>query len=374
MEFSVMKHRTFTVFLFAALTACLLQAADKAPMFSASSLRPGDVLEISVFRSSEFSKSVRIEEDGTFQFPLCGEINAAGMTPKSVARELEKRLRDKKLITDPQVDVFVSTWAQRTVYILGEVKTSMSLELPTYGHMTALQAISTAGGFTESADLTRVAVLRRDASGKNLVRLAVDVTALASMGSGGDSFILEPEDTLIVPKASPVFITGLIGTTGAQNIDTQNPPLCSELIVRCGGLQDGADQENIKIIRTDENGKTNVLIISIKMRADGTFENDIRIKPGDYIVASAATQIQVFGEVNTQGPLTLRPDETITASQAITRAGGFKASAKKNDVILIRDKEFRHLNLKRLYEDERSLNNDETLKNGDILFVKESLF
>lgn len=360
------------LFLIAAMAGATSFLHAGPSTFSASSLRPGDVLGISVFRVSEFSKSVRIEEDGTFQFPLCGEIKAAGMTPKAVARELEKRL--KQQIANPQVDVFVSDWAQRTVYILGEVKSSMSLELPTYGHMTALQAISTAGGFTESADLTRVAVLRRDATGQNLVRLPVDVTALASMNSGGDTFILEPEDTLIIPKAAPVFITGLINTTGAQNIDTQHPPLCSELVVRCGGLKDGADQENIRIIRTDEKGATNVLTASIKLLENGTFVNDIRIKSGDYIIASAATQIQVFGEVNTQGPLTLRPDETITASQAITRAGGFKASARKGDVILIRAKEFRHINLKKLYEDEKAMANDIQLQNGDILFVKESLF
>ena len=103
-------------------------------------------------------------------------------------------------------------------------------------------------------------------------------------------------------------------------------------------------------------------------------ENDIRIRPGDYIIATAATQIQVFGEVYKQGPLTLRPDETITASQAITRAGGFKASARKGDVILIRAKEFRHINLKKLYEDPNAMNNDIQLKSGDILYVKESLF
>ena len=360
------------IFLIVVCALTIHLFGEEPKTFSASSLRPGDVLSITVFRVSEFSKSVRIEEDGTFHYPFCGEIKAVGKTPKQVARELEDLLKSQ--VSNPQVDVFVTEWAQRTVYVLGEVKSSMSLELPTYGHMTALQAISTAGGFTESADLTRVAVLRRDASGKNLVRLPVDVTALASIGSGGDSFILEPEDTLIVPKAAPVFITGLIGSTGVQNIDTQNPPLCSELIVRCGGLKDGADQDRIRIIRTEEKGTTTILTVSIRLLDDGTFANDIRIKPGDYIIATAASQIQVFGEVNHQGPLLLRPDETITASQAITRAGGFKPTARKGDVILIRDKEFRHINLKKLYESEKAMNNDIQLKNGDILFVKESLF
>ena len=103
-------------------------------------------------------------------------------------------------------------------------------------------------------------------------------------------------------------------------------------------------------------------------------EESMLILISDAFDASLESKLQVFGEVNTQGPLTLRPDETITASQAITRAGGFKASARKGDVILIRAKEFRHINLQKLYEDEKAMANDIQLQNGDILFVKESLF
>ena len=72
-----------------------------------------------------------------------------------------------QMVTEPLVDVIVSNWAPRTVYIIGEVKSSSSLELPTFGRMTALQAISAAGGFTESADLNNVAVLRRRAANEN---------------------------------------------------------------------------------------------------------------------------------------------------------------------------------------------------------------
>ena len=168
-------------FLNALLTILMLQAglllhgAD-APVSAAakgdddwnpSMLRPGDVLSIEVFRVSEFSRSVRIEDDGSFTYPLCGEIRAAGQTPRDIARVMEKKLALQ--IANPQVEVTVSSWSPRRVYVLGEVRNSSSLELPTYGRMTVLQAISEAGGVTESADLNNVVVLRRT-TGENGVQ------------------------------------------------------------------------------------------------------------------------------------------------------------------------------------------------------------
>ena len=362
-----MRNLTFALILISCFA--LAQTTDD---WKASTLQPGDVLSIHVFRVAEFSKVVRIEEDGTFRYPLCGTIEASGKTARSIAEEIEKRLANAKQVQDPHVDVFVQGWGPRRIYILGEVKSSQSMELPTYGRMTALQALSAAGGFTESADLNNVAVLRR-ADGK-LVRHKIDVSALASRQSGGDDFKLLPEDTLIVPKAPPVFIAGEVKNPTTIFIDTQRPPLVSELIIRAGSMKSGADAGNICIIRTDAKGNRDMIPASLKSQVLGNYENDVRITPGDYVIVGAAEQIYVLGEVRKPGPLTLPPDKTVTASQAIALAGGFTQVAKQNDITLIRNKEIRKLNLKKLYNSIENMERDETLHNGDIIFVQESIW
>lgn len=365
-----MSFRSFLP-LFLSLALCVMAQQD-APL-SASALRPGDVLSVTVFRQTELSRTVRVEEDGSFAYPLCGEVHAVGLTPRQVAKELEKLLTNQ--IADPQVDVFVQTWCHRTVYVLGEVANSMSLELPTYGRMTALQAISAAGGFTELADLNHVAVLRRGGENRDkLVRLPIDVTALASQTSGGDDFLLEPEDTLIVPKAPPVYVAGMVGKPGVYNIDTQRPPLCSEMIIRAGGLVNGADQGHIQVMRVNQKNEQELHIVSIKRMKTGLCEKDLRIESGDYVFVTTAAKIYVLGQVNKPGELDLRPDQVVTASQAIALAGGFKVTAKQSDVILIRDGALERLNLKRLYEDQDNLGNDMDLRPGDILFIRESMW
>ena len=339
--------------------------------WKASTLQPGDVLAISVFRVAEFTKTVRIEEDGTFSYPLCGTIQASGLTARTISTELEKRLKNQ--VADPHVDVFVQEWGPRRIYILGEVKSSQSMDLPTYGRMTALQALSAVGGFTESADLNNVAVLRRQKDGK-LIRHKIDVSALVSRQSGGDDFKLLPEDTLIVPKAPPVFIAGEVNTPTTIFVDTQRPPLVSELIIRAGSMKPGADAGNICIIRMDAKGNRELITASLKSEVLGTYENDVRIAPGDYVLVGTADQIYVLGEVKKPGPLTLPPDKKVTASQAIALAGGFTAVAKQNDVTRIRGKEIKSLNLKKLYNSIESMERDEMLQNGDIIFVQESIW
>ena len=362
-----MRNLTFALILISCFA--LAQTNDD---WKASTLQPGDVLSIQVFRVAEFSKVVRIEEDGTFRYPLCGTITASGQTARAIAEEIEKRLANAKQVQDPHVDVFVQDWGPRRIYILGEVKSSQSMELPTYGRMTALQALSAAGGFTESADLNNVAVLRRT-DGK-LIRHKIDVSALASRQSGGDDFKLLPEDTLIVPKAPPVFIAGEVNNPTTIFIDTQRPPLVSELIIRAGSMKPGADAGNICIIRTDAKGNRDMIPASLKSQVLGNYENDVRITPGDYVLVGAAEQIYVLGEVKKPGPLTLPPDKSITASQAIALAGGFTQVAKQNDITLIRNKIIKKLNLKKLYNSIENMERDETLQNGDIIFVQESIW
>ena len=341
--------------------------------WKASALRPGDVLSISVFRVPEFSKDVRIDEDGSFIYPLCGEIKAAGRTVRTIAKEIEVRLKDQ--VTDPHVDIFVREWASRTVYILGEVQSSKSIELPRYSKMTALQAISAAGGFTQYADLNNVAVLRRRADNDAILdRIKIDVSALVSRTSGGDDFKLHPEDTIVIPKAPPVYLTGAIKSPGVYYVDTQRLPLCSELIIRAGGLEIGADVNMIRIVRMNDSEERNVIMSSMRFREEGIYDNDQVVQPGDYVFVGLAEQIYVLGCVGKPGPLTLGPYTTVTASRAVALAGGFTSVAKTGDITLIRGNDMTSINLKKLYSSVENMERDIELKPGDILFVKESMW
>ena len=116
------------------------------------------------------------------------------------------------------------------------------------------------------------------------------------------------------------------------------------------------------------------LPISLVLNGPGQYENDLKVEPGDYILVNSAREIYVLGEVEKPGPLVVGPNKVITASQAIALAGGYSKLAKKSGVTLIRDREVTVLNLKNLYNSSSKLDRDVELRNGDILFVPESVW
>ena len=61
------------------LLSCFV-LAQNADDWKASTLQPGDVLSIQVFRVAEFSKVIRIEEDGTFRYPFCAIMAGVART------------------------------------------------------------------------------------------------------------------------------------------------------------------------------------------------------------------------------------------------------------------------------------------------------
>src|SRR6202451_4438216 len=106
-----------------------------------------DVLDISVWKEPEVSRVVPVRPDGKISLPLLNDVQAAGLTPAQLAAQITESL--KKFITNPQVTVIVTTINSQRVYIIGEM--SRPGAFPLLPNMTVLEALSSAGGFTQFA-------------------------------------------------------------------------------------------------------------------------------------------------------------------------------------------------------------------------------
>src|ERR1700733_6383717 len=120
-----------------------------------------DVLDISVWKEPEISRIVPVRPDGKISLPLLNDVQAAGLTPAQLAAQITDSL--KKYVTNPQVTVIVTTINSQRVYILGEVTRPGAF--PLLPNMTVLQALSSAGGFTQFAKVKSIFV-RRFENGK----------------------------------------------------------------------------------------------------------------------------------------------------------------------------------------------------------------
>ncbi len=154
---------------------------------------PEDVLEISVWKEPDISRSVPVRPDGKISLPLLNDVQAAGTTPMQLQTNISEGLR--KFITDPRVTVIITQINSRRVYVLGEVNRPGPFSM--YPDMTVLQALSAAGGFTQFAKLTGIYVLRNE-KGRQ-VTLPFNYKEVVRGQRAQENILLKPGDTIVVP-------------------------------------------------------------------------------------------------------------------------------------------------------------------------------
>lgn len=171
------------------------QAAPVVPAGPAYVIGPGDVLDIDVWQNAELSfKGLPVRPDGKISIPLLNDVQAAGLTAMQLSSDLTEKLK-KYVKGDPVVTVVVTQVNSQRFYVLGEV--ARPGVFPLLPGITALQAISTAGGFTQFANEKKVYILR-ESSGR-AVKLPFDYKMVVQGKDLQENIELKPGDTVVVP-------------------------------------------------------------------------------------------------------------------------------------------------------------------------------
>lgn len=146
--------------LLAAAAGAALAAAPEAPY----TIKPGDILKVSVWREPELQGPVLVEPDGTFSFPLCGVIDARNKTVGELQQEIGTKLAH--FITNPVVTVSLTKINGNRVYVIGQVKKPGAFTVNP--RIDVLQALSMAGGTTPFASLGSIKILRSSGNGSQV--------------------------------------------------------------------------------------------------------------------------------------------------------------------------------------------------------------
>ena len=145
-------------------------------------------------RSSDLglSRKLRVRPDGIVTFPYVGELPVAGRTLTDVNDELN--VRYDNVLVGLTVNLGLDEQAGSIMYVLGEVNNpgSYRIQKP----VTALEAISLAGGYKPSAKLEQVVALRRTTEQV----LAQRVDLIKALTLQDEQFFLQPDDVIFVPK------------------------------------------------------------------------------------------------------------------------------------------------------------------------------
>jgi polysaccharide biosynthesis/export protein len=174
------------------------QAADSAASKAATDdpnyiIGGQDVLDISVWKEPDVSRTVPVRPDGKISLPLLGDVQATGLTPLQLAAQITTGLN--KFITSPQVTITVSQINSRRIYLLGEVARAGAY--PLLPEMTFLQALSNAGGFTPFANSKKIYLLRQE-NGKQ-VKIFFNYKDAIAGRNPEQNILLKSGDTIVVP-------------------------------------------------------------------------------------------------------------------------------------------------------------------------------
>lgn len=195
----IVRWRSVAVLL--SLVACASPpppTVDPAPV--SAGIRPGDVINIKVWREPDYSGQAIVDARGRVVLPVLGEIAVGGASTEALGDSLKTVLR--RYLNNPSIEVQV----QRRVFVDGEVvRPGPVLADAT---ISVGEVISLAGGISPLGNRNKVMLLRDN-------RILV-----AAMGPGTvlQRSAVQSGDHIFVPQRSWMSRNGQIFVYGAISI------------------------------------------------------------------------------------------------------------------------------------------------------------
>jgi len=163
---------------------------------------PEDLLEITVWKNADLSKTVQVRPDGRISLPLLGDISAVGKTPVQLTEEIASGLR--AYMENPTITIMVKEVQSYQIYVLGEV--NKPGKYPLKSKTTLLQGITVAGGFTSMAARNKIVVFRFTKDGEGQMKIKASYDDIVVRDGSNQNIELKPGDQIVVPSETMVVL------------------------------------------------------------------------------------------------------------------------------------------------------------------------
>ena len=179
----------------------VVQAAQPAPAAVSMPYRinPGDELEILVWGDERLQRTVLVLPDGTFAFPLVGQVSAAGRLPSEIQRVITIGLQPQYKGPVPQVTVSVKRASGYQFSVIGKVNNPGTFTPGRY--VNALEALAIAGGPAQFANTGSAKIIRKAGDQLFVLPIHLQDALRGDTNRLGPNQIprIESGDTLVVP-------------------------------------------------------------------------------------------------------------------------------------------------------------------------------
>jgi polysaccharide export outer membrane protein len=230
---------------------------------------PADQLEIKVFGLDTLDQQTRVSNSGKIHIPYVGVLAVNDMTTSQIEAEIARRLREAAIINEPWVQVRVTEYRARPVYLLGEVWTPGQFMIT--GHMTVLDLLTLGNGtsFNTAMGFLYRRKIRDTEPGPGEEPIPTDEAIpidFEALAEGRQANLeLQGGDVLYVPLRKPemFYVVGAVQRPGALEIQPRQPLLVSQAIAMAGGLMKTAKTKDGMVLRYDEDGTRREMPIDV---------------------------------------------------------------------------------------------------------------
>ena len=158
-------------------------------------LQPSDVLELRYRYTPEFNETVTIQPDGFAALSLVGALKLEGLSLDEARQKITEAANSR--LRDPELSLILKDFQKPYFVVAGQVGHPGRFEMR--GRVTAVEAITVAGGFTEKSKHSQVILYRRIGSNVAEAKLLNMKRIMTASGLTEDPE-LRPGDLLVVPQ------------------------------------------------------------------------------------------------------------------------------------------------------------------------------
>jgi polysaccharide export outer membrane protein len=174
------------------------------PKTIAYRIAPSDKLSISIIGESDLNAgNKRVDASGNINLALVNDVRVAGLTVTEAQAAVENAYKDGRILRNPQVSINIEEYSPREVSISGMIKIPGKYPLPPETVLTLKDLVLRAGGFTDTANGSKVRVIRTNANGTTKIFIKdIDsvIRAKDTKNSADGAFVLEPGDLVYVTE------------------------------------------------------------------------------------------------------------------------------------------------------------------------------
>ncbi|WP_028587954.1 polysaccharide biosynthesis/export family protein [Desulfocurvus vexinensis] len=261
---------------------------------------PLDVLEI----ASRFGEEVRVAEvvvnnRGLISYSFVDDLPVAGLTASETDELLTQRLGD--YLRNPRIDVLVKEHRSRKASLLGEVaslrQTNSNVALPSgkitlTGRTTLVELISRASGYTQSADLRNVRLIRDGRS------YDINVYDIIEQGKDWLNVVIDDGDVVDIPElpegGRKVFVMGEVAYQGVYDVKKADTLLAALAVAGMPTRQ--GRKESTLVVRPDPAGGTPLVMSAnvSRLLEQGDLSQNVTLREGDMVYVPR----EIIGDIN----------------------------------------------------------------------------